>query len=180
MAKKEYLTVSEFAAAAGVSKQAVYQRLKGTLKPFVKVEQGHKIIDISALNYISENSDFKGFNSRLNNGVESTPHRDAAADQNNYLLQSLMEQLKEKDKQIERLQEELRCAAVAADEKDKYIQEQGRRLADLLEQSNKLHENNQILIGLANDYKAKLEEGSASSVAAADEKKGFFSRLFRG
>lgn len=99
MAKKEYLTVAEFAAAAGVSKQAVYQRLKGTLKPFVKVEQGQKVIDISALNLISEDSDFKGFNSRLNNGVESTPHRDAA-DQNNYLLQSLMEQLKEKDRQL--------------------------------------------------------------------------------
>lgn len=99
MAKKEYLTVAEFAAAAGVSKQAVYQRLKGTLKPFVKVEQGQKVIDISALNFISENSDFKSFNSRLNNGVESTPHRDTA-DQNDYLLQSLMEQLKEKDRQL--------------------------------------------------------------------------------
>lgn len=99
MAKKEYLTVAEFAAAAGVSKQAVYQRLKGTLKPFVKVEQGQKVIDISALNFISENSDSKGFNSRLNNGVESTPHRDTA-DQNDYLLQSLMEQLKEKDRQL--------------------------------------------------------------------------------
>lgn len=99
MAKKEYLTVAEFAAAAGVSKQAVYQRLKGTLKPFVKVEQGQKVIDISALNFISEDSDFKGFNSRLNNGVESTPHRDAA-DQNDYLLQSLMEQLREKDRQL--------------------------------------------------------------------------------
>lgn len=100
MAKKEYLTVAEFAAAAGVSKQAVYQRLKGTLKPFVKVEQGQKVIDISALNFISENSDFKSFNSRLNNGVESTPHRDTAANQNDYLLQSLMEQLKEKDCQL--------------------------------------------------------------------------------
>lgn len=99
MAKKEYLTVAEFAAAAGVSKQAVYQRLKGTLKPFVKVEQGQKVIDISALNFISENSDFKSFNSRLNNGVESTPHRDTA-NQNDYLLQSLMEQLKEKDCQL--------------------------------------------------------------------------------
>lgn len=99
MAKKEYLTVAEFAAAAGVSKQAVYQRLKGTLKPFVKVEQGQKVIDISALNFISENSDSKGFDSRLNNGVESTPHRDTA-DQNDYLLQSLMEQLKEKDRQL--------------------------------------------------------------------------------
>lgn len=99
MAKKEYLTVAEFAAAAGVSKQAVYQRLKGTLKPFVKVEQGQKVIDISALDFISEDSDSKGFNSRLNNGVESTPHRDTA-DQNDYLLQSLMEQLKEKDRQL--------------------------------------------------------------------------------
>lgn len=33
MDQNEYLSIKEFADAAGVSKQAVYQRLTGTLKP---------------------------------------------------------------------------------------------------------------------------------------------------
>lgn len=168
MRNNEYLTVAEFAAIAGISKQAVYQRLNTSLKGLFKVEQGKKYIHISALDKISDKSDFKDFQFKVSTEQDSANY--------DSIIQILTTQLKEKDKQIERLQEELRRSAVSADEKDKYIQEQGRRLAELLEQANKLQENNQVLIGLANDYKAKLEEGSSSN---SNEKKGFFRRLFK-
>ena len=42
MDQKEYLTIKEFAEAAGVSKQAVYQRLTGALKPYVSIRDGIK------------------------------------------------------------------------------------------------------------------------------------------
>ena len=169
MNSKDYLTVAEFAAVTGISKQAVYQRLNTSFKDLYKIEKGKKYIHISALDKLSENSDFKGFQLKVEQEQNSTNY--------DKIIQLLTMQLKEKDKQIERLQEDLRRAAVSSDEKDKYIQEQGRRLVELLEQSNKLQENNQVLIGLANDYKAKLEEGTSS--AGGGEKKGFFHSLFK-
>lgn len=157
MGNNKYLTIKEYAEIRGVSVSAVYKRLSTSLQPYVKTIEGKKVLKYQVL---------------FDEGLKdySTPSSQTSS------TSFLEEQLREKDKQIERLQEELRRSAVSADEKDKYIQEQGRRLAELLEQANKLQENNQVLIGLANDYKAKLEEGSSSN---SNEKKGFFRRLFK-
>lgn len=43
------MTVKEFAKAAGVSTQAVYNRLQSDLQPFANVENGKKTIDSAAL-----------------------------------------------------------------------------------------------------------------------------------
>ena len=160
MRNNKYLTIKEYAEIRGVSVSAVYKRLSTSLQPYVETIEGKKVLKYQVL-----------FDEGLND--YSTPSNELPQPSSTSFWE---EQLREKDKQIERLQEELRRAAASADEKDKYIQEQGRRLAELLEQSNKLQENNQVLIGLANDYKAKLEEGSSSN---SNEKKGFFRRLFK-
>ena len=49
MNEDQYLSVKEFAQAAGVSVQAVYKRLSRDLKPFVKEVEGRKVIDKRAL-----------------------------------------------------------------------------------------------------------------------------------
>lgn len=172
MAKKEYLTISEFAERAAVSRQTVYNNLDKKLSKFTVEIDNKKLIEIKGLEVFSVKKDVKM------DTVDKEIDNNFTSENNSFkeVIKVLTEQLREKDKQIERLQEELRRAAASADEKDKYIQEQGRRLAELLEQSNKLQENNQVLIGLANDYKAKLEEGSSSN---SNEKKGFFRRLFK-
>lgn len=169
MAKKEYLTISEFAERAAVSRQTVYNNLDKKLSKFTVEIDNKKLIEIKGLEVFSVKKDVK-----MDTGDKEIDNN-FTSENNSFkeVIKVLTEQLKEKDKQIERLQEELRRAIASSDEKDKYIQEQGRRLAELLEQSNKLQENNQVLIGLAND-KAKLEEGSSSN-----EKKGFFHRLFK-
>lgn len=46
---KDYLTVVEFAAAAGITKQAVYKRIKQDLAPYVKEQDGKKTISKEAL-----------------------------------------------------------------------------------------------------------------------------------
>lgn len=173
MAKKEYLTISEFAERAAVSRQTVYNNLDKKLSKFTVEIDNKKLIEIKGLEVFGVKKDVK-----VDTGVDKEIDNNFTSENNSFkeVIKVLTEQLREKDKQIERLQEELRRAAASADEKDKYIQEQGRRLAELLEQSNKLQENNQVLIGLANDYKAKLEEGSSSN---SNEKKGFFRRLFK-
>lgn len=49
MNQDQYLSVKEFAQAAGVSVQAVYKRLSKDLKPFVNEVEGRKVIDKRAL-----------------------------------------------------------------------------------------------------------------------------------
>lgn len=168
---KKHLTIKEYADKRGCSVSAVYKRLEGTLQPYVEEVEGNKVLKYQVL--IDEGLE----------GVEdvelnpSSTVEEQNSTQFDRVLQVLTAQLEEKDKQIEKLQEELQQRAAANEEKDKYIQEQGRRLTELLEQSNKLQENNQVLLGLANDYKTKLEEVSSSSTPANE--KGFFRRFFR-
>ena len=170
MENKEFLTIKEYAEIKGVSLSAVYKRLSTSLQPYVEEVEGKKMLKYQVI-----------LDEGLKGVEEFYSTVESSSSDTNYdkIIQLFTTQLKEKDKQIERLQEELQRAAASADQKDKYIQEQGRRLTELLEQANKLQENNQVLIGLASDYKSKLEEVSSSSMAAATEKKGFFSRLFK-
>lgn len=49
MNQDQYLSVKEFAQAAGVSVQAVYKQLSKNLKPFVNEVEGRKVIDKRAL-----------------------------------------------------------------------------------------------------------------------------------
>lgn len=66
--KNKYISVSEFAKAAGVSKQAVYSRLKSQdLNKFIKLENGKKLINTKALEFFNKSS----FN-QVEQGLEST------------------------------------------------------------------------------------------------------------
>ena len=47
----DYITVKDFANLAGVSTQAIYQRIDKDLKRFVKVENGKKLILMAALEF---------------------------------------------------------------------------------------------------------------------------------
>ena len=44
---QEYISIADFAERAGVSKQAVYQRLNKSLKAYVKDVDGKKSINIT-------------------------------------------------------------------------------------------------------------------------------------
>ena len=94
MMNKKYLAVSEFAKLAGVSKQAIYQRLNTSLKDFVKVEQGKKVIDSAALSLFSPDYTYQ---------EDETPAQtDSTIEQE--LVQLLKAQLEAKDSQIAELQ----------------------------------------------------------------------------
>ncbi len=59
----DYITIAEFARRAGVSKQAVYQRLNNVdLTSYVKLENGKKVINIEALSLFAGNNKDKGSN----------------------------------------------------------------------------------------------------------------------
>ena len=95
MDQKEYLTIKEFAEAAGVSKQAVYQRLTGALKPYVSIRDGIKYVNIKALNLYKGDDAVKKL--KKNNQEESN------IVQVDSMVELLKRELDEKNKQIDEL-----------------------------------------------------------------------------
>lgn len=121
MKKENLLTVSEYAAAVGISPQAVYKKLNNKLKPFLIVVDGKKYIDGAALED-GDNQRFKEvkqpFNQQFNN-------------QNQPLLER---QIEEKDKTIQSLLRQVES-----------LQEQNGKLTELLSQSQQLINQSQYL-----------------------------------
>lgn len=114
MNKENLLSVSEYAAAVGISKQAVYKRLNNKLKDFVKEVEGKKYIDKAAL---SEEQA-----ARLNN-VEQPFEQPL----NNQIQPFLQSQIEEKDKTIASLLRQVES-----------LQEQNSKLTELLNNSQYL------------------------------------------
>lgn len=145
---KSYISIAEFAERAGVSKQAVYQRLNKSLKKYVKIEKGKKSIDIKAL----EDLYGKGGCSSLeqvfqgkSQGVEQGNEEEKEVQLINKLIDTLQEELKQKDEQLS--------------EKDRQIKE----LHNLLDQQQQL---------AAMDRKKILElEDKLAQEAEAPQKK---------
>lgn len=58
----QWLTVQEFATAAGVSDKAIYSRLNGDLKPYLKTDKKRKYVNSAALDSVN----FQSVESRKN------------------------------------------------------------------------------------------------------------------
>ena len=104
----DYISVKEFASKAGVSVQAVYQRLDKDLKQFTKLENGQKAISTAALKLFT----LKAINSIKDFKETTTPQPDISSN----ILIPLLNQLEIKDKQLE--------------EKDRQIAEKDRQIAE--------------------------------------------------
>lgn len=109
---KEFLSVAEFSAVKGISKQRVYQRLNKDLKPFVKVVENKKVISIKALS----ESELK----RLEQSLEQNFNKVEQPLEQEFLYL----QIETKDKLIESLTKQLES-----------LQEQNSKLTDLLNNS---------------------------------------------
>lgn len=96
MEDQQYISIKEFASAAGVSQQAVYKALNKRLKPYFKLINGQKMLDIKALG-----------------DIYGIPHieKDEQGIKQDYkgndklLINLLMEQIKVKDREISDLHE---------------------------------------------------------------------------
>jgi hypothetical protein len=213
-----FITIAEYASRRGVSVAAVYKRLDGTLKKYYKEIDGQKYlsVDVLAAEGITpgitpvEKGFIPGYNTQETpDAGKPGESQEAPASQEQTppvvlgVLEALEKQLAEKDKQIERLQEEAAELRQEAKEKDKFIREQSSRLSLLLEQSQELQLNNQILLRLSQGGKietpeaqeapveaqdaaqgeeqpASQEEAPAEETAGTERRRGFFGRLFGG
>lgn len=94
----DYLTVKQFAEIANVTQQAVYKRINLNLKGYIKIENGKKMIAISALKFFNKGVD-KNFDIiYLEQQVEF-----------------LKKQIQEKDRQISDLLEDIRIFTLKND-----------------------------------------------------------------
>ena len=92
MKKDKYISIADFAKQAGVSKQAVYSRMKNQdLNKLVKLENGKKLINTKALELFNKSSSQSSFN-QVEQGLESTERE---------YIESLKKQIEElqRDKQ---------------------------------------------------------------------------------
>ena len=92
MKKDKYISIADFAKQAGVSKQAVYSRLKSQdLNKFIKLENGKKLINTKALEFFNKSSSQSSFN-QVEQDLESTERE---------YIESLKKQIEElqRDKQ---------------------------------------------------------------------------------
>lgn len=156
MSAPEYLTIKDFAKAANVSTQRIYQRLAKDLQEYCKTENGKKYLSSEGLKLLNKEdlqADLPNNMQELTNTLQQT-------------IEALREQLTVKDKQIEQLTAALQTA-----------QEQQTALTTALTQQQALH---------AGDIQRQLVEQSESPesepeiVPEPEQKKpSFFARLFK-
>lgn len=146
----ELITVKEFANRKGITEQAVYKSKK--FRNFFVKQNNLTLIDFTAFTASDNQPNNQYFNQRTTNEQPTVESPIVA------VLATLQEQLKEKDRQIERLQAELtETRQTAGAEKEKLLM--------LLEREQETNRNNQVLI-------AKAQE----KIALPPERKGFFGR----
>ena len=171
---KGFISVSDYAKLRGVSVAAVYKRLGGSLKPYYKEIDGKKFLSFDVL----EAEGIKPQEAQEHPGEEEQAGTPGSQDTTPaaflVALEALERQLSEKDRQIQRLQDEAAELRQEAAAKDKFIQEQASRLTLLLEQSQELQRNNQILLGMsqgatpARREEAQEAPGEAQGAAPAE------------
>lgn len=165
---EDYISIKEFASKAGVSTQAIYQRIEKDLKGFVKVENGKKLILIAALEffkYKKENQvDYQETENCLQKNDNKTKKNSSDFKDILEFLQSQLvkkdEQLAEKDKQIA--------------EKDRQLSEKDKQLKDL---------TSALIIEQQSAQQAQaLHAGTIKQTALIESdtrKNSFWTRLFR-
>lgn len=150
----KYITVSEFAKRANISKQRVYQLLNKRLKEFVQEVDGKKMLDIRAL----ESFSIQGTCSSVVQEVEPDVKQEASAlDLLKTTIDMLQKQLEEKDRTIHELTEALKNEQLQTSQAQAL---HGGSIKQLLEQGQDAEEPEQ-----------QKKEAEAS--------KGFFRRLFK-
>lgn len=188
--QNEYITIAEYATRRGVSVSAVYKRLGGTLAKYVRTIDGKRYLSVEAL--VEEG--IKPLEKKVEEGVEEGVERHEAPPAVLVALEALKQQLDEKDKQIAKLQEEAGELRKSNAQKDVFIQEQAGKLALLLEQSQTLQRNNQILLGVEKGIQPPETQGTpgedgtpgnqdnapGEKEAGTKQRRGFLGRLFSG
>lgn len=164
--EKDLLTVKEYAEAAGVTQQAVYQRLNKGLSSFVVEVEGKKYLKRQALEAVQERQEFKP--------IKPSVEQDSSkVEQGFNKVDKLIDTL---SKTVDLLQGQLEA-------KDQQISELNKRLEQALNNTSQSH----FIAAQAQKSLTSGDQQEVDPVAADVEnkakgeplhEKGFFARLF--
>ena len=159
-------TVEETAIQLGVSKTTIYNKLKlKEYKSRIVKKQGKSMVDDGLFNLIQES--LKVQNEVENKEIENDVNAEISIDEeglfnlNKELIENLLNQLKEKDKQIAELHKLIENSQILLKEEQKKSDKQLYLEEHFEEVDNKLQ-----------DLKEKMEQRK-------NEKKGFFKKFIR-
>ena len=177
----KYIDVKQFAAEAGQSFQSIYKHIKnGKFNNYLSRVNGKIYIDRAALELFNTNSptDENGNGETISRKVErkselfeelqiqlaSEKEKNISISNQLSILkvenESLVIQIDTNAREIERLQKELNEARAKIEKKEEQIENMTARLLTMTENQQELIRNSQVL------------------VAQAQQKRGFFARLF--
>ena len=181
--EKEYLTIREVAERASVSYNAIYKRLNSTLKEYVEVVEGHKMLKIEVLDHLGLNNnstvEVENFSTVEKNSTEnltqnsthSSAEKEEISQINQWqqgIINDLRQQIKDKDIQIQKQNDQ--------------IVDLSNKMAELFRNNQELQLNYQLLLGTSTTQ--QNEEENEQDAPAQEEtieevpKKSFFQRLF--
>lgn len=194
MNREEYLTIKEYAELKGISVQAVYKKLNGTLQPYVEVVEGRKVLKREVLEktFSTKPSTFN-FNVEQpfsTEGLTPSENDSSPCTDKDGPSASTHTEIERINKRNEELIDDLRAQIK---EKDAQIKEMNEKVISLFETNQRLMENNQklqlnyqMLLGDGNSIDneevdiqgARVVEEQKSAPEEPPKKKGLFSRLF--
>ena len=192
MSEKKLYSVKEFAEIIGISHQAVYKKLRNELKTYVEIIDGKRYIRDDY--FIQKKQEIQGKTSQpettqpqLNEVAQLVAQQlrnqlnTANPSESDATL--LREQLAAKDRQIEALENALAESQKQNAKKDEYIQEQGKKMAALIEQANQIASQAQVL-HLAEKATPEAiqepgQEPEAEQVEDSKKKDSFWRHLFK-
>lgn len=144
MSEDQYLTIKDFARAAGVSVQSVYKRLnqvENSLNQYLNLIDGKKMLDIKALKDVYEIEVEQLVVQPLNQSCQPDSTSDIAIKALNQQLEVLQGQLKSKDLQIEELNQRLKESMQLLDQQQKLTAIAEQKVLMLEQQSANPEEN---------------------------------------
>ena len=159
----EYISVKEFAERAGVSPQAIYQRLEKDLQTYCKVVGKRKNVDTKALELFNTKPAYQAVDKELQDTLKDIANHFKSEKQDNSNDSEVL-LLKEL---VNTLQDSLITLKDQINVKDNQIKELNARLKE----ANQLNQNNQILLLGKNDPPQQIPGDTVI-------KKSFWDRIF--
>lgn len=166
MNDKDYLTIKDFADAAGVTQQSIYRRLNDVLSPYVIMLNSRKVLKKQALEVYQKYLEEHGVNTCINNDINMLKHE-------NTELNEQIRQLKHENTLIKQKAELL-------SEQTKQLQEMNNTLtAEQTVKNNQISELQTALKAAQTIQAMQLKQIEDRQREEPEQKQGFFARLFK-
>jgi len=162
--KEEFLTISEFAKRAGVSRPTIYSKLDNELSSYCKVVKGKKVINSKALAFFGVKESVKNFTDN-----ESLLQMVSVLQSQTEMLKG---QLEVKDRQIESLNERL------AETSQSLRAITHKELAEKIEMKQEEASAEPVIIEPASDDELSDQEIYKRALAKLPPMPGLWDRLF--